>query len=739
MNWLSPALAIWIGSIAIPSLLILYFLRLRRRDVEISTTLLWKKAIEDLQANAPFQKLRRNILLLLQLLILGAAVVAVGQPTLKAQTASGVRHLILIDRSASMSAKDATVNGQPATRLKSAKADAIKLIDSMHEPSLFNKDSGDQAMIIAFDSSAKALQTFTGDKNVLRAAVEAITQTDAPSSIDEAWRLAKAQAPRRFKIEKDETTGQEKTYELPSGPVGTVHLFTDGRLPDLAKATPTQEDVVLYHAQGKSDSSNIGITSLRAGRSFDNPSKLSIFVGLQTTDRQAREVEVELRIDDTPVAIKQVPMPAATITLPSGAAATTAAAAPAATGSSATLSPSSGRGQGEGSSSSPSSSTPTPAPTGTLSPALGGTVFSIDRPEGGIVSVHLRPPENDALATDNVGRLVVPPAKKLSVAIVTRGNLFIGAALESLPLSKLTTMSPEQYEQARAGGGGGGNKFDYDVTILDGYLPAVPKNSTSPLPAGRFLILNAVPAGLVEKDKPAPAEFLDWSRDHPVLRGVRLDPITIGKVHAIDIPKGLAATALATSSVGPAIIEYTTSEARTLVLPFDLAESNWPFDVSFVVFLAQAVGYLGDDAGGPGQSIQPGGVISDRLPPGASDVKVRLPDGAEADVGQPSPDGTVVYGPLEKSGVYQISWQGQAGPTDATVGSRHIRPFAVNLLDPSESDVGTAPTLEMATQKVAATHQEESKVSRPLWPWLLLGALVIAMLEWFVYNRKVHV
>src|ERR1043165_9420000 len=106
MNWISPTTAIIAGSIAIPSLIILYFLKLRRRDVEISTTLLWKKSIEDLQANAPFQRLRRNILLLLQLLALGAALVAVGQPQIKGDAPVGARHVILIDRSASMSALD---------------------------------------------------------------------------------------------------------------------------------------------------------------------------------------------------------------------------------------------------------------------------------------------------------------------------------------------------------------------------------------------------------------------------------------------------------------------------------------------------------------------------------------------------------------------------------------------------------------------------------------------------------
>ena len=49
MTWLTPILAGVAAAIAIPALLILYFLKLRRREVEISTTLLWKKAIEDLK------------------------------------------------------------------------------------------------------------------------------------------------------------------------------------------------------------------------------------------------------------------------------------------------------------------------------------------------------------------------------------------------------------------------------------------------------------------------------------------------------------------------------------------------------------------------------------------------------------------------------------------------------------------------------------------------------------------
>ena len=48
MSWLTPGLAAIAAAIAVPTLLILYFLKLRRRDVEVSSTLLWKRTVQDM-------------------------------------------------------------------------------------------------------------------------------------------------------------------------------------------------------------------------------------------------------------------------------------------------------------------------------------------------------------------------------------------------------------------------------------------------------------------------------------------------------------------------------------------------------------------------------------------------------------------------------------------------------------------------------------------------------------------
>src|SRR6187402_1091077 len=122
MSWfptfINPWWAALAAAIAIPALLVLYFLKLRRREQPVPSTLLWRKAIQDLQVNAPFQKLRRNLLLLLQMLLLLLLVLALARPVANYYRGAGKTSVILIDRSASMSAKD--VKGGK-TRLEEAK------------------------------------------------------------------------------------------------------------------------------------------------------------------------------------------------------------------------------------------------------------------------------------------------------------------------------------------------------------------------------------------------------------------------------------------------------------------------------------------------------------------------------------------------------------------------------------------------------------------------------------------
>src|SRR5512135_3773552 len=110
----------WAVLAGIPvGIIALYFLKLRRRPVQVPSTLLWRRSLEDLHVNSPFQRLRRNLLLFLQLLAVLLAMLALTGPRVKGTSGQGQRYIFTIDNSASMGATDA---GGRSTRLDRAKA-----------------------------------------------------------------------------------------------------------------------------------------------------------------------------------------------------------------------------------------------------------------------------------------------------------------------------------------------------------------------------------------------------------------------------------------------------------------------------------------------------------------------------------------------------------------------------------------------------------------------------------------
>ncbi len=742
MTFATPLIAAILAGIVIPTLVILYFLKLRRRDMEVSSTLLWKKAIQDLQANAPFQKLRNNILLILQLLALIAALLAIAQPELRHRGMSTARRIILIDRSASMNATDGDAKpgepgapvatgggdagaadaspgdaGAPAskkvTRLEQAKRKAVELITGLREPTLFD-DKAEEAMVIAFDSSAAVVQSFTANKALLKEAIEGVKPTDAPSSLERAYDLARAYTgTKKFEDQVDPTAG---VGFIARGPTATLHIYSDGRLPDAEKIQTAPEDTVVYHAIGSADAPNVGITGLRAERAFDNPVRVNIFVGLQSTDPRAREIEAELVIDGVAQAVKGVKIAGATQPVGSESAKTE----PAAGGvDAAPVTPTRPR----------------------LVPGLGGFVFPLERMDGGTAMVRLLLPERDALPTDNVAYLSIPPAKRLSVVLVSAGNLFIKTALDGLNLSKFDVKTPEDFQKMLDGG----LTAQYDVFVFDRVLPEVAigdKKRGPGLPPGRSLVLGAVPPpplGLVDLGPGEGEVILGYVRDHPALRLASLDKINIAKFRKTQIAPETPVREIAKAKGGPAIVEVTDATLQAIVVPWDVADSDWPFDPGWVLFLARSVLHLSEaQAGALSEGIRAGDTLTTRLPPGAADVKLIEPDGTSIHL-EAAPNGTVTYGPIGKAGMYSVTWEGQATPIDKADGTTARRSIAANLLDPYESDIGTAPTLSMARQEIVAQPEKESDLTRKLWPYLLLGALGVVMFEWYIYNRKVAV
>ena len=63
--------------------------------------------------------------------------------------------------------------------------------------------------------------------------------------------------------------------------------------------------------------------------------------------------------------------------------------------------------------------------------------------------------------------------------------------------------------------------------------------------------------------------------------------------------------------------------------------------------------------------------------------------------------------------------------------------FTVNLLDPIESNI--EPRREASIAGNVVRSDEVRRQPQELWKWVVLAGLVLLLVEWFVYNRRVYV
>ena len=129
MGVLEPA-GLLLALLAIP-IILFYMLRLRRQEITVSSSMLWRQVVQDRQANAPWQKLRRNLLLYLQLLVLALLVLGLARPFVLGANQTAGNLVIILDGSASMQAIDGADTGSGQTRFARAQAEAGALIDGL--------------------------------------------------------------------------------------------------------------------------------------------------------------------------------------------------------------------------------------------------------------------------------------------------------------------------------------------------------------------------------------------------------------------------------------------------------------------------------------------------------------------------------------------------------------------------------------------------------------------------------
>src|SRR5205809_4372208 len=175
MNFLASLAFVFAASIPV---VILFYLLKRKRVVKlVSSTLLWQKFLSETQASAPFQKLRKNWLLILQIILLALTVFALARPYFATKTKPAQLRVVILDASASMQATDET-----PSRFEKARAEALKWVDSL-------KDN-DQMVVLQAGANTEVKQSATGERAALRRGLNACACSDGPTRLVPALKMA---------------------------------------------------------------------------------------------------------------------------------------------------------------------------------------------------------------------------------------------------------------------------------------------------------------------------------------------------------------------------------------------------------------------------------------------------------------------------------------------------------------------------------------------------------------------
>jgi hypothetical protein len=269
MRLLSSSALWWLLLGAI--IIFFYLLKLKRKRILVPSVFLWKQAVEEFEATAPFRRLRRSFLLLVQLLILAALVFALARPLVVTRALVSGSTVIIIDSTASMRARDEDAG----SRLDRAKQLAREMINSL--------SGSDRAAIIESSSRVTVRSPLTSDRDALASAIDDIQETDAPGFLTDGVGLAEQIA----KSERDASVVIISDGGAAIAPDSTVERSR-------RTAASTNEASIRFVRVGRRVD-NAGIIAMNS-RQLPDGARSEIFASVANFGDRSRALGVELTI-----------------------------------------------------------------------------------------------------------------------------------------------------------------------------------------------------------------------------------------------------------------------------------------------------------------------------------------------------------------------------------------------------------------------------------------------------------
>jgi Ca-activated chloride channel homolog len=269
MSFLTP-LAFAVFALSLP-LVLLYFLKVRRRERRVSSLLLWQAIVRDREASTFFQRLQRDPLLLLQILALLALTLALARPVATVMGEGARKLVVVLDASASMKARDVS-----PSRFDVARSEAVALVRRLGE--------GAEVMVIEAGVQPTVTAPMSRDRDRAVSAIRGAVAHDLPTRLAEAVRTARAL--------------------VGSDPRAEIHVFTDGAFGP-GRGVETDDPRVRWSGVGRR-SQNVGITNLSVRKSYTGAFDHQAFVSLVNYTPEPQTFSFALELDGKPLAERAV-------------------------------------------------------------------------------------------------------------------------------------------------------------------------------------------------------------------------------------------------------------------------------------------------------------------------------------------------------------------------------------------------------------------------------------------------
>ncbi len=692
--------------------LLLYFLKMKRKPLEVPSTFLWRKSIEDLQVNSFFQWLRNNALLLLQLLIILVLIYTALALQSQASVTAGKYFILLIDSSASMNTRDVGEGNDRGSRIDEARRQALAIIDGHRE--------GDVGMVIEFNSESRVRQDYTTDRSLLRLAVQRIQPTNRTTRIDDALALADSLANPRKSTENEAIAprgvdpGQARQYVATDGIKADVHLFTDGGFIEGGSFAAGNLDL-LYHRIGTPGAEavdNVGIVDFNAARE-PGSATLRVFLRVQNFRKSALQCKLELEA--------RVPGQGGLILRSRDLDIRGRVVTP---------------------------HDPKSNQSGDDLPGEAVASFDLELDPTIPATLHARLRHgSDAFPIDDEAWLAINPIRQARVLIVTPGNPVLSYFFDNEATRKVARveyLKPEDLRtEAYARPARNGS---FDLVLFDRCAPldSEGKPDENLMPLANTFFMGDVPPPWTRSDLPElkGVSIRNPTSPHELMQGLtQLDEIPFTGAFRFeldprknpDVPPRTARL-LECDGDTAALFLLERRAFRDLVLALPLLNVKpdgsmewftlWPIRPQFPLFLRNVVLNLGNVREDPASDrVRPGQVMALRPDAAVETIDVWQP-GAEVPVPlERSARGDFLFKGTETQGFYAAEWEGGR------------RGFAVNLLDDAESNVQPRDVVQIGEQVLGA----EGRVGKPrdLWKWAALAALGLLLLEWAFYHRRI--